>query len=734
MMRSTFMFIISVFISVFILAAGSCTANGGLEPALAPTDLRCDLLERPENVQINNPFPRFSWVFRSSAGGDYQVAYEIRVASNASELDDPNQCIWASGKVFSDRSLGIPYSGDSLEPQQSYVWMVRTWSEESSVSHWSESQSFQTGYFMLSLDRITVTRYPPEQVEVTPVRVVEKGGGRWFVDFGRAAFAGLVVDVNGIHSNPRDRPRLTVHLGEALQAEDEVHRNPGGSIRYHRAEVTLMPGPQTLTIPLPTRDRRQMPSDIGAVMPYRYVEFEDWPGPLEPNSIRQTAVFYPFDDTAASFSCSDESLNDIWELCRYSMKATSFCGLFVDGDRERLPYEADAYINQLGWYACTRDLTLPRYSHELLITHATWPTEWPLHSVLMAWADYLYTGDTVSLIQFYEDLKAKTLIELAREDGLISTVTPPVSQEFLRSIYSSRIQDIVDWPSGERDGYDMRTINTVVNAFHYRALELMTAMAKALDKTKDANMFSEQAVKVYSAFNEKLFNSTAGLYVDGEGSNHSSLHANMFPLAFGLVPQERIAQVVEFIKSKGMACSVYGAQYLLEALYAAGEDDAALALMTNQTDRGWWHMINRVGTTISLEAWDNKYKPNQDWNHAWGAAPANIIPRCLMGVEPLEPGWRKLRIRPQPGSLSSASLDIPTVRGDVHVDFQNEPQRFILNVRLPGNTTARIELPLRERMAALNLDGTPYEPQIQDNYLVLEPVGSGTHQIEYLGQ
>jgi hypothetical protein len=200
------------------------------------------------------------------------------------------------------------------------------------------------------------------------------------------------------------------------------------------------------------------------------------------------------------------------------------------------------------------------------------------------------------------------------------------------------------------------------------------------------------------------------------------------------VPQERIAQVAEFIKSKGMACSVYGAQYLLEALYAAGEGDAVLALMTNQTDRGWWHMINRVGTTISLEAWDNKYKPNQDWNHAWGAAPANIIPRCLMGVEPIEPGWRRLRIRPQPGSLSFATLDIPTVRGDVHVDFQNEAQRFILNVRIPGNTTARIELPLRKDMTALTLDGVPYEPQIQDNYLVLEPVEGGTHQIEYSEQ
>ena len=31
-----------------------------------------------------------------------------------------------------------------------------------------------------------------------------------------------------------------------------------------------------------------------------------------------------------------------------------------------------------------------------------------------------------------------------------------------------------------------------------------------------------------------------------------------------------------------------------------------------------------VGSTMTLEAWDAKYKPNLTWNHAWGAAPANI--------------------------------------------------------------------------------------------------------------
>lgn len=39
----------------------------------------------------------------------------------------------------------------------------------------------------------------------------------------------------------------------------------------------------------------------------------------------------------------------------------------------------------------------------------------------------------------------------------------------------------------------------------------------------------------------------------------------MMPLAFGLVPQARKKKVTDFVVSRGMACSVYAAQYLLVA-------------------------------------------------------------------------------------------------------------------------------------------------------------------------
>jgi hypothetical protein len=194
--------------------------------------------------------------------------------------------------------------------------------------------------------------------------------------------------------------------------------------------------------------------------------------------------------------------------------------------------------------------------------------------------------------------------------------------------------------------------------------------------------------------------------------------------------------VAAFVVSKGMACSVYAAQYLLEALYASGQASHAVKLMTDRgSDRSWAHMIYDVGSTITLEAWDNKYKPNQDWNHAWGAAPGNIIPRCLMGIEPLEPGFARTRIRPQPGPLQQAAMRLPTIRGPIEVAIRQEPGHFRMRLRLPANLVAEVHIPA-DRPEAVMEGGLPacQAPgvsflRMDGGHAVLE-IGGGPYEFE----
>ncbi len=317
----------------------------------------------------------------------------------------------------------------------------------------------------------------------------------------------------------------------------------------------------------------------------------------------------------------------------------------------------------------------------------------------MFYNDFMFTGNPESVQRFYKELQHKTLIDIARPDGLISSenVTDEIMTNLGFSNAKERIRDIVDWPpsqkdtgwklateEGERDGYDMVEINTVVNAFHYRCLVVMSELAGYMGRPVDSILFRNQSLKVKQAINEKLFDKNRGIYLDGEFSAHSSLHANMMALAFDLVPGEHKRTVIDFIKSRGMACSVYGAQFLLEGLYKAGEQDYAMSLLTATHDRSWWNMI-KAGSTMTMEAWDLKYKPNSDWNHAWGAAPANIIPAYIWGIRPVKPGYSKAVIMPQLGRLNYSQISVPTIRGNIVAEFKNSGKSREYLIIIPAN-------------------------------------------------
>ena len=100
------------------------------------------------------------------------------------------------------------------------------------------------------------------------------------------------------------------------------------------------------------------------------------------------------------------------------------------------------------------------------------------------------------------------------------------------------------------------------------------------------------------------------------------------------------------------------------------------------------------GATITMESWNDGGKGNSDWTHPWGAAPANIIPRFIMGIRPLEPGFSKALIQPLPGHLGAAAFSQPTVRGTIQASFCNTPGKiFSMNIGLPAGMTAEVRLP-----------------------------------------
>ena len=551
-----------------------------------------------------------------------------------------------------------------------------------------------------------------------PVRISKIVTGAFLADFGRVAFGNLSLT----SANLTTPVSVTVRFGEALR-DGRVDQHPPGSVRY--AEVKVVLNGSATVIVAPPADARNTkapavltPALWGVLTPFRWVEVEGWPAELHADQILRRAAFDgTWVDNAATFKSSDAMLDKVWDLCHYSIKASTFAGVFVDGDRERLAYEADAYLTQLSYYGGDADPRMARATFDRLMKFPTWPSEWAPQMVFMAYADWMQTGDTAWLATHYEGLKTKLLDNRIGPDGLVMSTPKLIRQG-----------DIVDWPEPERDGYVFTSVNTVVNAFHLRALAEMSELAEALGKTKEAGKFSEQERMELATFQKRLFDPVRELYRDGVGTDHVSLHANLFPLAFGLVPADKRLKTAQWIASRGMAGSVYAAQYLLEALFENGEDAAALDLMTAPGDRSWRHMV-QSGATITWEAWDQKYKPNQDWNHAWGAAPANLLPRFVLGVQPLTAGWTKAHIQPHPGSLTWVEGKVPTPLGELSVRWKRD-KIFTLALAMPSGMTAKVELPALEGSSGVWAGGAKVKAHREGQWWTLEEDVSGTITIE----
>ena len=724
--------------------------------AEAPTGLLCQFLPRPERSLITEPQPDFAWIMNSKQSGEIQTAYQILVAASPANLQPGKADLWDSGKVASAESINQIYAGKSLQPHSSYWWCVRTWDKSGEASEFSAAQKFCTGEFQRAQKKWPgESRWvePAEKIQGLPwtfedrppvsfhprkaKRVESSEDGRWFLDFGQAAFSTLNTSITWTPSRSDLKEHVVrVAVGEKAKG-DRLDAKPGGGIIYQEIDLKIQPGTHRYTLEVPRfkphyPHSQAMPAILPDVIPFRYCELMPGAEKIHVEDPEQWALWIDFDDAASDFNSSNKDLDAVYDLCKYSVKVNTFNGDYAASQRERMMYEADSFIHQMSHYAVDRSFATARYSTENMIYHASWPTEWISHALFMAWADYLHTGNSRSMARHYDALKPKTLLALADKNGLISTRNGKQSKEFLASIHfnGKALKDIVDWPTSEADGYEFREWNTVVNAFHCRSLEVMAKIAKALNKTQDAEEFARLAARSKSAIQEHFFDAKRGLFVDGIGSTHTSLHANLFPLAFGLIPDGQQRSVVEFVKSRGMSCSVYPAYYLLDALYDAGEDQAALDLMTATHDRGWLHMM-RLGSTVTTEAWDVKYKANNGWTHAWSASPANILPRKLLGIEPIEPGFAKVRILPRPANLQFAEARLPTIRGAIQARFERlNDGAFQLDVTLPANMRAEISLPdLGSASPALRVNGKLLTGRIHNNRVVLDNLGSGTWQI-----
>ena len=123
-------------LSVFLILSNQLNGQ-----ALLVNNLTSEYKTNP--VGIDNLQPRFSWKISGSGTDIMQTAWSIRIATDLKFSS--NSIVWTSGKVMSDESVLIPYSGQALKSGQRYYWQVKIWDNKNRETKWSETAFFEMG-------------------------------------------------------------------------------------------------------------------------------------------------------------------------------------------------------------------------------------------------------------------------------------------------------------------------------------------------------------------------------------------------------------------------------------------------------------------------------------------------------------------------------------------------------------------------------------------------------------
>lgn len=108
--------------------------------AFAQTTVQDLLTENKINpIGLDSYIPRFSWQLKNEGRNIVQIAYELKLIAPTKSGN------WNSGKINTNQSVQVPYTGPVLQSNAKYQWQVRVWDQNNTPSAWSTPANFQMG-------------------------------------------------------------------------------------------------------------------------------------------------------------------------------------------------------------------------------------------------------------------------------------------------------------------------------------------------------------------------------------------------------------------------------------------------------------------------------------------------------------------------------------------------------------------------------------------------------------
>jgi len=431
---------------------------------------------------------------------------------------------------------------------------------------------------------------------------------------------------------------------------------------------------------------------------FRYAEITGHPGPLADDDVTAVAVSAAVTG-AGSFSCDHELVNRVHANINTSLRAN-----FIE-----VPTDCPQRDERLGWTGDAQAFAPTALRNaDLAAFYTKWLTDIddtrepaaPLPDMapckILPWAvagspGYADAGTIVpwELYQAYGDRR----VLRTAYPGMTSHVDFMHRHNPDLIVRNDRNNDYGDWLAPVDTPKDL-----VATAYFARSARLTADTARVLGGETEHARYAELADQVAAAFVAEYVGDDGALAADTQC-------AYVLALAFGLVPAERAPalarQLARVVTRDGRVTTGFMAVgHLLPTLTATGRHDLALQLMLAEEYPSWGYMV-RAGATSIWERWDSwtAERGLQDpwmnsFNHVALGAVGDWFYRCLAGIQPLEPGYRRVQVAPAPpGSLRAVDATYQSIRGAVRSSWQVTADSYYLQVSLPANTTGTVRLP-----------------------------------------
>ena len=423
---------------------------------------------------------------------------------------------------------------------------------------------------------------------------------------------------------------------------------------------------------------------------FRYAEVTGYPGTPAQDALTMRVMHAALPATG-TFSCSEDIINRVQKNILWGMRSNFYSA----------PTDCPQRDERLGW---TGDI-------QLFLPTACWNmdvsgymTKWmrdvidsrtpdgaatdvapALNAAAGApgWADVI-TVAPWTLYMFYGDTRIIESNYAAMSDWLAYMRNHATDGLYARGRYG-------DWVPVEPSPKE-----TLAGAYQYLSTKYVADMAEVLGKTDEAAELRREAATLAGLFNQCYFNAADNQY---KGATQT---ANLVPLWFGITPEAQRHAVLQNIvdniaaHDNHLTTGFIGAAYLMPVLSTFGQDELAGTLAVQRTYPSWGYMVDAGATTI-WERWNSdKYEElnsgMNSFNHYAFGTVGQWYYEYLVGIRPIEPGFKRILIRPHPSGIESAEGTFHSMYGPIRCAWTMKPT-FTLTVSIPANTTAVIRTP-----------------------------------------